>query len=157
PGANIIAESTAGIRAVARDRRLRLIVGLYGAQTLVAGALDVLVVVLAVGVGGLIGAAIVLPVAAGRRLAFAFALGNALWALPLIVVGLSGAEPATLVSFAVIGTANTIVDVAALTLLQRAVPDEVLARVFGALEGMIVGAVGLGGALAPVAVDVFGP
>jgi MFS family permease len=173
PGANIIAESTAGIRAVARDRRLRLIVGLYGAQTLVAGALDVLVVVLAfevlgggegqvgtlfaaVGVGGLIGAAIVLPVAAGRRLAFAFALGNALWALPLIVVGLSGAEPATLVSFAVIGTANTIVDVAALTLLQRAVPDEVLARVFGALEGMIVGAVGLGGALAPVAVDVFG-
>ena len=70
--------------------------------------------------------------------------------MPLIVVGLSGAEPATLVSFAVIGTANTIVDVAALTLLQRAVPDEVLARVFGALEGMIVGAVGLGGALAPV-------
>jgi|tagenome__1003787_1003787.scaffolds.fasta_scaffold20988198_3 MFS family permease len=170
---NIVAEATAGIRTIVRDRRLRLIVGLYGAQTLVAGALDVLVVVLAfqilgggegqvgtlfaaVGVGGLVGAAVVLPVAAGHRLAFAFALGNALWAIPLIAIGLTGSEPATLVAFAVIGIANTVVDVAALTLLQRAVPDEVLARVFGALEGLIVGAVGIGGALAPVMVSLLG-
>jgi MFS family permease len=170
---NILAEATAGIRTIARDKRLRLIVGLYGAQTLVAGALDVLVVVIAfdilgggegqvgtlfaaIGVGGLVGAAVVLPMAAGRRLAFAFAVGNALWAIPLIAIGLTGTEPATLAAFAVIGIANTVVDVAALTLLQRAVPDDVLARVFGAFEGLIIATVGVGGALAPAVVGLAG-
>jgi MFS family permease len=79
-----------------------------------------------------------------------------LWAIPLIALGLTGAAPAALVAFAVIGIANTVVDVAALTLLQRAVPDEVLARVFGALEGLLVATVGIGGAVAPLMVGLVG-
>src|SRR6476619_4869541 len=39
------AEALAGFRAIAADANLRLIIGLYGAQTLVAGALNVLIVV----------------------------------------------------------------------------------------------------------------
>jgi hypothetical protein len=41
-------------------------------------------------------------------------------------------------------------------LLQRVVPDDVLARVFGVVEGLHVAAMGIGGALAPVLVAVFG-
>ena len=68
----LLRESFAGFRTIARDSRLRLIIGLYGAQTLVAGALNVLIVVMAlelldmgkagigflnsaVGIGGLLG------------------------------------------------------------------------------------------------------
>ena len=41
-------------------------------------------------------------------------------------------------------------------LLQRVVPDDVLARVFGVVEGLHVAAMGIGGALAPVLVAAFG-
>ena len=40
-------ESGAGFLAIVRDQRLRVVVGLYAAQTLLAGALTVLVVVTA--------------------------------------------------------------------------------------------------------------
>src|SRR3989442_52577 len=73
----VLAEALAGFRTIALDRNLRLLVGLYGAQTLVAGALNVLIVVTslrllhlgqsgvgflnsAVGVGGLLGALVAL-------------------------------------------------------------------------------------------------
>jgi MFS family permease len=55
-----------------------------------------------------------------------------------------------------VGIGNTLVDVAALTLLQRSAPDEVLARVFGVIESLLVGAIGLGAILAPVLVSAFG-
>jgi Cyclic nucleotide-binding domain len=58
--------------------------------------------------------------------------------------------------FAVTGVANTIVDVAGDTLLQRAVPDEVLARAFGAVEGLTLASIALGSIAAPVLLDVLG-
>ena len=42
-----LAEAAEGIRAIVRDRDTRILVGVYCAQTLVAGALGVLVVVTA--------------------------------------------------------------------------------------------------------------
>jgi hypothetical protein len=47
------------------------------------------------------------------------------------------------------GIGNTLVDVAGLTLLQRSVPDEVLARVFGVLETVFLGTIALGAIIAP--------
>jgi MFS family permease len=84
-------ELLAGFRAVGIDGRLRLLVGLFSAQTLVGGILNVLLVVVAlellatgeagvgylnsaVGVGGLLGALVALGLAS-RRLAPGFALG----------------------------------------------------------------------------------
>jgi hypothetical protein len=46
--------------------------------------------------------------------------------------------------------------VAALTLLQRTVPNDVLARVFGILETLALGAIALGAALAPVLIGAVG-
>jgi len=76
--------------------------------------------------------------------------------VPIALIGVWPHEAPALVLLAVLGVGNTLVDVAALTLLQRAAPDEVLARVFGVIESLLVGAVGLGAILAPLLVSLFG-
>ena len=166
-------ELSAGFRAIGRDRDLRVINLLYGAQTLVAGALNVLLVVTAfevleigesgvgflnsaLGVGGLLGAVAALSLVGGGRLASAFMVGLVLWGAPLVALALWPNVAVALVLVAVIGVGDTLVDVAALTLLQRAVADEVLARVFGALETLVVAAMGLGAIAAPLLVEVLG-
>ncbi len=163
----------AGFRTVLDDARLRLILGMTGAQTLVSGMFGVLTVVLAldlldlgnggvglldasVGVGGVIGGLLALRLTGARRLAPAFGLGMVLWGAPLVLVA-GFAHTATVVCLlAVVGVGNTLVDVAGITLLQRAVPDHVLGRVFGVLEGLIWGTVGIGGALAPALIAILG-
>jgi hypothetical protein len=49
----------------------------------------------------------------------------------------------------VFGAGSSVVDVAGLTIVQRAVPDEVLARVFGVIQMLWFGSIGIGAALAP--------
>jgi CRP-like cAMP-binding protein len=61
-----------------------------------------------------------------------------------------------LLAFGVLGLGNTLVDVAGLTLLQRTAPPAVIGRVFGVLEMMLVGTIGLGAALAPLLIDWIG-
>jgi MFS family permease len=171
--AGIVTEALAGFRAILGEARLRFVVALYAAQTLVAGALNVLIVVMAldvldlgssgpgflnaaVGVGGLVGAALALALVGRQRLAGDFGLGLLLWGIPIALIGVWPHEAPALALLAVVGIGNTLVDVAALTLLQRAAPDEVLARVFGVIESLLVGAIGLGAILAPLLVSAFG-
>ena len=92
----VLRESFAGFTTIGRDPRLRLIVGLYGAQTLVAGSLNVLIVVSAlelfdlgeagigflnsaVGIGGLLGGLGALALLGRNRLGSDFAFGLLLW------------------------------------------------------------------------------
>jgi hypothetical protein len=55
-----------------------------------------------------------------------------------------------------VGLGNILVDVSAFTLLQRAVPNEVLARAFGAVQGLWVGTIGVGAIVAPLLIAVLG-
>lgn len=169
----IAAEAAAGFHAIIGEARLRLIVGLYGAQTLVAGALNVLVVVAAldllgfgksgpgllnsaVGIGGLAGGLVALALVGRQRLATDFGIGLFLWGIPIALIGVWPHEAAALLLLAVLGVGNTIVDVAALTLLQRAAANEILARVFGVIESLLVGAIGVGAILAPLLISGLG-
>jgi MFS family permease len=169
----IVRELAAGFEAVARDNRLRVLIGLFSAQTLVGGALNVLVVATALelldvgeaglgllasadGLGGLLGAAGALLLVGRRRLAATFGAGILLWGVPLALIGV---WPDYVVAFAmlvIVGLANTIVDVAGLTLLQRGVDDRVLARVFGVLETLVLAAIALGGVLAALLISWLG-
>ena len=54
------------------------------------------------------------------------------------------------------GIGNTLVDVSGVTLLQRAVRDEVLGRVFGALQSILVLGLGVGALIAPLLIDLVG-
>ena len=40
--------------------------------------------------------------------------------------------------------------------MQRTVPDEVLGRVLGVLEGILIGSIGVGGLLAPAVIEIAG-
>jgi hypothetical protein len=171
---SIVQEALAGFRAILAERRLRLVVGLYGAQTFVAGIMRVLVVVTALqildlgpsgvgflnsadGVGALAAFFVLLGAMTGGRLTGVFGLGILLWGVPLALLGLSPSVPLALFCFGVVGVGNVLVDVAGLTLLQRLAPDAVRARVFGVLETVFLGTVGLGAVLAPLLTSAFGP
>src|SRR5205823_6337708 len=129
---NIGREALAGFRAIVGERRLRLVVGLYGAQTLTAGIMRVLVVVTALrildlgpsgvgflnsadGVGGLAGVLVVLGMITTGRLAGVFGLGMLMWGVPLIVLGIWPSVLLALLCFGIIGVGNVLVDVAGLT------------------------------------------
>jgi hypothetical protein len=61
-----------------------------------------------------------------------------------------------LLAMAVLGAGNAVLDVAAFTLLQRSVPNEVRGRVFGVLEALVMLTVGVGAAVGPLLVQALG-
>jgi MFS family permease len=163
----------AGLAYVARTPTPRMVVGLVGAQAFVRGCLNVLIVVTAfrvldgnaaavgymtaaLGVGGLVGALAAFKLE-GRRLAVAFGIALVFWGLPIALMASSSFLATALLLLAVVGAANSIEDVAAFTLLQRIVPDDVLTRVLGVLWGLAMGGVALGSIVAPAIVSLVGP
>jgi len=171
--AGVADELLAGFRTIVRDRRLRLMVGLFGAQTFVDGMLNVLIVVVAlelldtgqagvgflnsaVGIGGLLGAVVAAALVGRGRLAGDFGLGIFIWGVPIALVAVWPNQVFALVLLAIVGIGNTLVDVSGMTLLQRAAPDDVLARVFGVLESLLLLTIGLGALVAPLLVNWLG-
>src|SRR5436190_9565284 len=169
----LLHSAAAGFKAIAVERRLRLVIALYSAQTVVAGALGVLIVVTALdlldqgesgvgllnaasGIGGIVGALVAVALIGRKRLASDFGLGIVLWGAPLALIGAWPNTAVALIALGVLGLGNTLVDVAGLTLLQRTAPPAVIGRVFGVLEMLLVGTIGLGAALAPLLIDGLG-
>jgi MFS family permease len=166
-------EALAGFRTIWRDSRLRLIIGLFAAQTLVYGGFVVLTAVAsirllglgspgigylnaALGVGGLIGGIVAVALVGIRRLAFTFGLALILWGTPILLIGLWAKAAPAFVLIGLAGLGLTLVDVAGFTLLQRAVPEEVLARVFGVLHSAFYATGGIGAIVAPALISWLG-
>jgi hypothetical protein len=166
-------EAVAGFETIGRDARLRLIVGLFAAQTLVYGAFVVLTAVAAIqlldlgssgvgylnsalGVGGLIGGIVAVALVGVRRLAVTFGLALILWGAPILVVGVWAQSIPAFVLIGLAGLGLTLVDVAGFTLLQRAVPEDVLSRVFGVLHSAFYATGGIGAIIAPALISWLG-
>jgi MFS family permease len=169
----IASEALAGFGTIGREPSLRVLIGLFTAQTFVAGALAVYVVVLAIetldlgnagvgylesalGVGAIVGGVLALSLAGTRRLSPAFMLGVVLWGAPLVLLGIWPGVIAALVLLALIGLGNSFVDVAAFTLVQRAVPDHILARAFGVIQMLWLSSLGIGAMVAPALIGWLG-
>ncbi len=170
---SIVEELLAGFRTISRERRTRVLVGLFSAQTFVDGMLNVLIVVIAlklldtgqagvgflnsaVGVGGLLGALAAAALVGRGRLAADFGVGIFIWGLPIALVAVWPNQVFALVLLGVVGIGNTLVDVSGMTLLQRAAPDDVLARVFGVLESLLLLTPALGAVVAPLLLNWLG-
>lgn len=165
--------ATAGFGTIARSKGLRLITLLVCLQTVVAGAFPVFGVLLAVelldtgpkgvgyldavfGIGAVLGGMIAMARSTRHRLASDLAIGTLLWSLPLLLVAWQHYAAAAFVAVALLGLGNPLVDVSLYTIVQRISPDAVLARVLGAQESLLIGAMALGAAATPFLVDLVG-
>jgi MFS family permease len=170
---NLTASALEGIRVVSGNRDLALIMGLAAAQSFTRGALTVLTVVVAIellgtgesgvgvltaaiGAGAVIGALASSLLVGTRRLGAWFAVGVALWGLPVTLIGVFPQQVAALGLLACVGVGNSLIDLAGFTLLARLASDEVLARVFGVLESLVALSIGVGALVASLVVDGAG-
>lgn len=150
-----------------------LLVGLLGAQYVLVGALDVLFVVLAIGVldlgssgagylnaafglGGTVGIAATVALVGRKRVAPAVAAGVAGFSLAFVLIGIWPTAAGTFALLVVAGAGRSLLDVGGRTLLQRMVPSNVLARIFGLLEGLSMAALAVGSLLVPALVGLGG-
>ena len=167
------AELAAGFGLLRREREPRILVLLLGAQFVGIGALDVLYAELAIGAleagdawagylnaafgaGGAIGIVATVALVGRRRLITPLSLGLGAWAASLVVLSISPTKAGAVLLLAAAGIGRTVSDVAGRTLLQRAAPGDLLARVFGLLEGLSMAGLALGSVLVPVLVALGG-
>jgi MFS family permease len=169
----VAADTAEGLRAIAAQRDVTMLFGLGAVQAVTRGALNVFAVVVAielletgepgvgvltaaVGVGAVMGSLGASVLVGSRRLAAYTGLGIALWGMPLAMIGAFPSELIALAMLAIVGAGNALVDLGYFTLFPRLMPDEVLARVFGALESLVALAVGLGSILTPLLIYLLG-
>ena len=106
--------------------------------------------------GALAAMAAVNRLASHRRPALVLFAVMAVFAVAIALLGLSGSLPPAVVFVTVAGAATLIAEVIAVTLLQRAAPDDVVARVFGVYDQLNVGAIAVGSLIAGPLADRLG-
>ena len=168
----VLADVAEGLRLAAGRPRLRVMLALLTAESVVAGALDLLFVILAIGVlrrseawagylNSAYGAGAVLAATAGailigRRLGAPILAAALLLSAVLAALGFGIGLAATVALLAVAGAACALLDLALRTLLQRSVPPQLMGRVFGVLEGLTFAGWALGALLVPLLVHLGG-
>jgi len=142
-------------------------------QTLLRGALVVLIAMLAVhvlalggsavgwltaafGAGGLAGGALAAAAVRITRLGRSFIAGMLLWGLPLAFLGLRPAAALAYLALAVVGIGNAVVDVAAFTLVTRLAGPRTAGKTLGALEFVALAGLATGSILTPLLLHLAG-
>ena len=160
------------LRLTASRPRLRLMLGLLTAQAAVAGALDLLIVILAVSVLGLshawvgylnfvygvgaVLAATLSVVLIGRRLGVPILAAALLLSIAIAALAFDVGLAVTVALLVVAGASHTLLDVSNRILLQRSVPAQLIGQVFGILEGLQEAGWALGALLVPLLVYLGG-
>ncbi len=170
---SLVRDAMHGVRELRREPGATLLLVVGGSQYFLIGMLDVLYAVLAIellavggsgvgllsstfGVGCLVGAAGAVALAGRGRLSAAMSLSLAACGLALALTGSAGRLGPVLALIFACGAARSVFDVAARTLLQRAIPDDVLARVFGLQEALLMLGLAAGSAAVPILTEAFG-
>ncbi len=168
-----VRQMTVGLRAMAAARSARALVVVYALISCVYGTDSVLFTSVSVdrlgtgpdgvayllaglGIGGILMAGFVDRLAARSQLAWLIIGGVAGYTLPTALL-LVVRTPELAVAVQVVrGAAILVVNVLAVTELQRAVPKDLLGRVTGAFWTLIVGATAIGTVLAPILTQQLG-
>ena len=162
-----------GLEAIWSDPRLRAVVAIASWATFLVGALDILYAVLALdllglegggvglvgalgGAGAILGSAAALILVGRERLGVALAASGLLFGGGIAGIAVApGALPAAIL-LVVAGIGSGLTAVGAQTLIQRLAGDDVMSRIFGVLQGVMMGAVALGALAVPVLIALFG-
>ena len=163
----------AGLAAIVADRRLLSVIVIAAWGTFLVGSMDILYAVLAIdlmglggdavgfvgalgGVGAIGGAAAGLGLVGRERLGGAMIASAALFGLGIAAIGIAPASAVTLGVIAVAGLGAGLTSVATQTLIQRLAGDDVMSRVFGLLQGLMMGTTALGALAVPFIVAAAG-
>jgi MFS family permease len=166
-------ELASGFRTVAREPDLRVIVGVSATSTLVEGAADVLIVLIAIelldlgqagvgwlnsawAVGGIVGGAAAISLLGRGRLARGLAAGCFLVGGALLI---TAAKPEVAVAAAMLaglGAGYSLIETAAQTLVQRLTSEDLIGRAFAVMESSYWITSGIGAILAPLLVNLLG-
>lgn len=103
----------------------------------------------ALGVGGIIAAAFVNRLASMPKLSLILGIGMVVYAAPSALLISVHSPTVAFVIEAVRGVATVIVDVLAMTALQRSLPPELISRVFGVFWALIIGGLAVGAFVTP--------
>lgn len=161
PNTGMYAETSAGLRAIRSDAGLREVAFITLVLWFVDGALDVLVVVAALGflaageagagaltatwaAGCLVGGFAVIALLGRGHLTRGIAIGGTTFGIAATLMGLVPALGVALLAIGVFGLGFTLVEVALATLTQRLTPGHLLGRVGGILEAATVTAAACG-------------
>lgn len=171
--AGILQELAVGVRAIASASAARTLVAfnvlvsfVYGtdtvlfvavsAQRLGTGSRGFGYLLAGLGVGGIVMAAAVDRLARSPRLAWIIFGGTAGYCLPTALLAVIHSPGLAFLVEVVRGAATLVVDVLAITALQRAVPSDQVARVFGIFFAFVLGAIALGAAVTPAVIRAVG-
>jgi MFS family permease len=163
----------AGLRILRREAATRALVLVISAEHLAIGALDVLVVVLAIstlglgspatgylnaafGLGATAGALAAVGLIGARSIARPLIGAAIAWGVAFVVLGVVRTAPIAFVLLPVAGLCQAVVDTAGRSLLVRVTPHAVLGRLFGVLEGLAMAALAAGSLLVPILVALGG-
>ncbi len=162
-------ELLAAARLVGGDPRLRRLLTVLVVDNLLYGYLVVLIVLLGTGPGSTgdslgylntaftAGALLAMPVV-NRFAGTPFTLGIVMagFGASLLLLGLSGMSAVAVALVGCAGAGTLIAEVIGVTMIQRATPESVHARVFGIYDQLAVGSVALGSLLAGPLADAVG-
>ncbi len=161
------------VRQVGADPVARVLTLLVGAENVLVGMLDILLVLLAIdllemgesgpgllnallGVGGMVGAVAALALLGRQRLVPALVLGGITTGGAIAIAGLSTTPLVAMALIAASGAGKVFVDVGVRTQVARVLPDRLLTAVFGLQEATIMGGLAVGALLAPLVVSLAG-
>jgi predicted MFS family arabinose efflux permease len=170
---SIVRDALGGLSELRNDSGNTALLSLITAQFVVAGMIEILgvglalevldmgpsgpgILLSAIGVGGLVGAAATTALVGRRRMTPGLGFGVLLTGVPLAIVVVVAEPWGAVLLLAASGIGKAFVDVAGRTLLQRTVADDVLTRVFGLQEGVSTIGNAAGAVAAPLAVAAVG-
>jgi MFS family permease len=162
-----------GLRAFASSSSVTLLAGFSILASFVYGTDTVLFVVVsrdqlgtgssgygyllaALGVGGIVMAGFMNRIASARRLGAIIVIGMAVYCLPTALLTVVHSPWIAFLLEVIRGAGTIIVDVLAITALQRLVNPDVVARVFGVFFALVLGAISLGALLMPILLGSVG-
>ncbi len=171
--AGVLSQMLVGVRAILGARSARALVAMcalvsfiYGTDTVLfigvsahklgTGADGFGYLLAGLGVGGVLMASVVNRLAARPKLAWVIYAGVAGYTLPTALMVVIHSPELAFAVEVVRGGSTLVVDVIAITALQRAVPRDQLGRVMGSFWAFILLAIGLGTVIAPAITTSFG-
>jgi MFS family permease len=166
-------ELVGGLTAIVADERLRSVVLIATWATLLVGTMDILYAVLAIelmglgsdgigfvgalgGLGAILGSVAGLALVGRERLGVAVAASALVYGAGIAAIAIAPGALAGGVLLVVAGIGSGLTSVACQTLIHRLAGDDVMSRVFGVLQGLMMGATAAGALAVPVVIAIVG-